>query len=313
MKIAVLICTKDRPDKLIKLLHSLEPSAYDIKQIVIVSSGQNVSDIIRQFANKLDITYLHVNTPGQILQKKAGIKLVDPSILWTLFLDDDVTVPIGAIDILIKEYLLNVKYIEVVGFGLKINGQKLKNFTNSQKFLLSLVGLYSNVPGSVLSSGHAQSYQSSNTDIATEWLNGISIWKTSCLSSYDPISSNIDYAAYEDVMFSYSISRKNQLIFASRVEVMNQQIENYRSLNYSQYRAGAYMRLLFIDKHNGFSKIRLLIAQISRGLMYINNGNYSDPFYKEIFRVNRIWFDIFFSMLIKRRLDDLVVLRFSKF
>ena len=108
MSIAILVATKNRPEKLTKLLESLTPSANYIGQTVIVSSGQNISKVIEIFKDTLNIKHLHSKVSGQITQKMEGIKHVDKKISWVLFLDDDITISKEAIDVLIKKYIKHV-------------------------------------------------------------------------------------------------------------------------------------------------------------------------------------------------------------
>ncbi|NDA91302.1 MAG: glycosyltransferase, partial [Alphaproteobacteria bacterium] len=87
-----------------------------------------------------------------------GIKHVDKKISWVLFLDDDITISKEAIDVLIKKYIENPYFIDVNGFGLKIDNLEFRKYTKVQIMFMRFFGLYSDKSGSVLESGHAQTY-----------------------------------------------------------------------------------------------------------------------------------------------------------
>jgi len=299
MSIAILVATKNRPEKLTKLLESLTPSANYIGQAVIVSSGQNISKVIENFKDTLNIKHLHSKVPGQITQKMEGIKHVDKKISWVLFLDDDITISKEAIDVLINKYIKNPYFIDVNGFGLKIDSLEFRKYTKVQIMLMRFFGLYSDKSGSVLESGHAQTYQNSLEDIETEWLNGISAWRAESLRSYGSRFPEINYAAYEDVMYSYRISRKSRLLFASSVSVVNQDLEIYTPLTATQYKAGSYMRYSFVLENKNLSKSKLLIAQLFRTIDFTINGDLAISMAKRLAKSFFIWWDLCLAILIR--------------
>lgn len=299
MSIAVLVATKNRPDKLTKLLESLTPSTKIISQIVIVSSGQNISQVVANFADYLNIKHLHSEVSGQISQKIEGIKHIHENVNWVLFLDDDVTISAEALHTLIYKYLNDPRFIDVYGFGLKLNNFEFRKYSTIQIFLLRFFGLYSGKGGSVLKSGHAQTYQNSITDIETEWLNGISVWRVESLKSYSSRFPEINYAAYEDVIFSYKISRKNQLRFVPDVPVVNQDEEKCTPLTIAQYKAGSYMRYLFVLENKNLSKLSLLIAQLLRVLDFTLNGDINMSLQARLVKSFLIWCDLLLAIVIK--------------
>ena len=88
MKFAVLIATRNRPQQLNTLLGSLSKSVDRISQVTIVSSGENISEIINNHRPYLPLTYFHSEISGQIAQKMKGIELISSKTDWVLFLDD---------------------------------------------------------------------------------------------------------------------------------------------------------------------------------------------------------------------------------
>lgn len=292
MQIAILIATKDRPEKLDNLLLSLIQSGKYIRQVVIVSSGSNISSVIKKHSGLINLEHIHSEISGQIHQKNIGIQAIEKGVNWVLFLDDDVTLPIDSLKILVSEYLEKPKFAKVAAFGLKVVGIKYRKYSWHTKLLLFSFYLYSNQKGKVLGSGHAQSYQDSAIDIETQWVNGISIWKLETLHSYGLVNSKLSYAAYEDVIFSYRISRNHPIIFASRVIAKSQDFDDIQPLNLNQFKSGSYMRYFFVSENQNLSRIKLLIAQILRGIQFTLSGD------KTLSGITRfkysmyVWFDL---------------------
>ena len=295
MNFAVLIATRNRPEQLNTLLDSLSKSVNRISQVTIVSSGRNVSEIINNHRPYLPLTYLHSEISGQIAQKMKGIELISSNTDWVLFLDDDLVISEDAIDNLIDNYLNNSKYKNVAGFGLNLNNIELRGQSKFIALFLNLIGLHSNTPGVVLKSGHAQRYLDSHNDIYTQWLNGLSAWKFNLLKNYNPKFSRIDYAAYEDVIFSYQISKQYKLLFIAGVYANNQHFEKYLSLSATQFKAAAYMRYLFVIENKELSKLLMLFAQFFRTLDFIKSGEPSKSLFYRALYSTKILVDLLFT------------------
>ena len=275
MNFAVLIATRNRPEQLNTLLNSLRSSTKRINVVTIVSSGIDVSDVVNSHRTFLSINYFNSDIAGQIAQKARGIELMPSNIEWVMFLDDDVVISQCSIDNLIDNYLNNSKYKDVAGFGLNLSNIELRRPKAIANLFLKTVGLYSDTPGVVLKSGHVQRYLGSKVSIYTQWLNGLSVWRYDQLKNYNPIFSKIDYAAYEDVIFSYRVSKQHRLLFANDVYANSQILEKFSSLSARQFKAAAYMRFLFVAENQELSKFLMLFAQIFRTLDFIKSGDQS--------------------------------------
>jgi hypothetical protein len=311
MRLAVLIATKNRPVQLNTLLCSLQQSKNRINQVIIVSSGSEVSEIIESYRYSLNIIHSHSKVSGQIYQKIEGLKLLDKHIDWVLFLDDDLTISKVAIDDLIDGYLHNPKYKDVGGFGLNLSNIELRSHSYFSNYVLKLIGFKSQKPGTILKSGHAQKYLDSKNDIYTQWLNGLSVWRSELLHHYKYNFSRVDYAAYEDVIFSYRASREMRLMFASRIYAENQGLEKFKPLITSQFKAGAYMRFLFVVENNEFSKISMLISQLFRTLDFTINGDPAHSvFYRAVYSFN-ILVDLIKASIINKNPVALLVEKYN--
>jgi hypothetical protein len=300
MNIAIVIATKDRPIELVKLLSSLAKSRDYFSTVIIVSSGLRIDGIINDFETKLNLKHFHSEIAGQNRQKKIALSLLDFAAEWVMFLDDDMSLPLETFDVLVSQYLNNPIYNKVVGFGLKINGLTFTDKSSALKLFLKMTGLHSDKSGTILPSGHAQSYQESQVDIEVEWLNGISIWKRDVLKFYEANSFDISYSAYEDVIFSYSVSRKHPLVFASKAMIDSQDKVQTENLNLQQFKAAAYMRNIFVSDFNNLSKMRFIIAQFFRSLSYIYRGSSTEATSVKIRASFGLWKDLLFSAIFRK-------------
>jgi glycosyltransferase involved in cell wall biosynthesis len=311
MNIAILIATRNNPSKVDRLLDSLTFSSNHINQLIVVSSGENISATVDKFTNIFNLKYIHSEVSGQIFQKMIGIKLIESNIEWVVFLDDDVIVPKNMLDKFVSVYLKNDNFLNVCGFGFKIENLKFRTPNSKLIPFLKLAGLYSNKNGSVLTSGHVQEYQNSLVDIKTQWLNGASAWKVKVLANYNSSFPNIDYAAYEDVIFSYELSKKYELLFASEVVVVNQNSENYMPLTVQRFMAGAYMRYLFVSTNQELSRFRFLVAQIIRTIEFTIYGDKNVTVLLRFFKSAYIWFDLLLAILFKTNPTLLLIKRYN--
>lgn len=299
MNFAVLIATRNRPEELNNLLISLRRSARRISQVTIVSSGIDVSSVVNSHQTFIPINHFHSELSGQIAQKIKGIELIPSNTEWVMFLDDDVIVSEYSIDRLIDNYLTNSDYKDVAGFGLNLNNIELRRPKALANLFLKIVGLYSGTPGAVLKSGHAEKYLGSTGAIYTQWLNGLSVWRYDQLKNYNPKFARIDYAAYEDVLFSYRVSKQHKLLFTNDVDAYSQTFENFSSLSARQFKAAAYMRFLFVAENQELSKSLMLFAQIFRTLDFIISGDKTLSVLKRSTYSLRIYSDLLFSALIR--------------
>lgn len=311
MNLAVIIATRNRPKQLNNLIRSLSDSKTRISQVIIISSGLNVSTIVNHYQELLPLTHFHSEIAGQMFQKIKGIQLISADIDWVMFLDDDVVIWNDAIDTLINDYLKDSKYKDVGGFGLNLTNMRMRKDIKILNKVLKLIGLHSDTPGVVLKNGHVQKYLNSKTDVYTQWLNGLSVWRFDLLKNYNPKFSRIDYAAYEDVFFSYKVSKQCRLLFAAQVYAHNQNSENYIPLTSSQFKAGAYMRFLFVVENKELSTILMIITHFFRTLDFIRCGDPSRSiFYRTKYSV-KILSDLVFATTTKAEPLQLLTKRYN--
>ena len=312
LNFTILIATKDRPKELALLLDSITKSTVLPSKLVIVFAGTDINQIVAEYTSILNIKLIRSEVASQIFQKSKGIESLEFENGWVLFLDDDVLIDKKAIEILSNKYIYDDKYSKYVGFGLAISGINYRNLNFSSRVFLYIFKLYSSVPGTITKSGHPQSYlnQKSNCDVL--WLNGISIWRSDVLQTYVNSDLIVDHSSYEDVIFSYNMSKRFKLQFLSDVIVTNQMQTASRITSSRQFVHGSYMRYYFVDRNKEFSKYWLLVAQIIRNIEYIFMTRDDSSFYLRIKVAVDTWFSLFNASIKNRTGLQLIQAKLNK-
>ena len=266
---AVLIPTRNRPNKVVNLLKSLENSSIKPSQIVVVASGVDIRESLSIFKDSLPITYLHTESTGQIAQKKLGISLVISTIDWCLFLDDDLEISHNAVEVALKEAnFYNQDEVLGMGFSLPFTTRTL-GVNMFVAFVAKLFGIDFSKPGTVEKNGHANSYLQARSVVQTQWLNGASMWRTSYIYGYGKGIPSTRYAACEDLIFSYPIGKMGRLIYVPTAKLTFQDPELSDFDGIDVMKAAAYWRFYFVSSYQEFSKWNFLFTQIGRSVFAI--------------------------------------------
>jgi glycosyltransferase involved in cell wall biosynthesis len=304
-EVGILIPTRNRPEKVRTLLNSLAVSSIKPKQVVVVSSGLDISDVILEYANVLNVDYLHSEISGQVNQKKLGCKLLLENLEWVIFLDDDLVLAPSCIENAINEA---DGYEEKSGFSVSGVGLALPSTTrgNRESFPIKLVGkifgISNSKPGAIYRNGHAASYLDCPTVTPTQWLNGASMWKRTFVDNYgqDLISTN--YAACEDLLFSYPISLRGQLIYVPEARVDFQDVELTDFEKFSVFKSAALWRLYFVVTNVGFSVPFFLFTQVGRNLFGAYKSGSSRM--KFLWHASLLWVKLVYLSRNKSRIEN---------
>jgi hypothetical protein len=109
----------------------------------------------------------------------------------------------------------------------------------------------------------------------------------------------VDHSSYEDVIFSYNLSKTNKLRFLSDVIVTSQIQMTPQIISTHHFIHGSYLRYYFVDKHKEFSKYWMLVAQILRNIEYVFATEDEFSFYSRIKITLGIWFSLFHATINK--------------
>jgi hypothetical protein len=105
--------------------------------------------------------------------------------------------------------------------------------------------------------------------VETQWLNGASLWKIEFLDTYGTGLPSTSYAACEDLIFSYPLSKFGKLIYAPRAKLQFQESELSNPDSLSVMEAAAYWRFYFVSTHKELSTWAFAFSQIGRSLFAI--------------------------------------------
>lgn len=208
--ISLITCTKDRPEHLNNLLTSIRDQVGTRPDLHIIIDGSDnpepVKIIVDQFTD-LPIEYHRLRPPGLTKQKNFGISCLPERTDWVGVLDDDV--------VLDKNCLKNIRdHIEsdneVRGIGMVFPNVKLRKYNIIRNILLT----DGHHDGGFSLSGLPISNRTHNKSTSVKWLHGgATFWHKKILDEFefDEWFSGVGY--FEDIDFSYRVSRKNKLIF----------------------------------------------------------------------------------------------------
>ena len=271
----VLIPTRNRRGEVESLLSSLEASSVKPSQVVLVSSGEDISNSVEKFVGRLDITYIHSEIAGQINQKRLGLSKIDPSMKWVVFLDDDLLVLRDtferAFECIETAKDESEKRLAGVGFGLPVTS-RFNDLGRLSQVIAGIFGIINYPPGSVLSNGHATSYLEQQEATETKWLNGASMWRIEEITNYGLHGISSKYAACEDLIFSYPIGKKKKLLYCPNAKLEFQVNEKTDFENLAVYISALYWRYFFILEHKEFSILKFNFTQIGRLLFGIKQN-----------------------------------------
>jgi len=294
-RFAILIATRNRPQKIVQLLTSLCELSYQPTQVVIVSSGSPIHEEILNFQKKLNMNYSHLNQGGQIRQKIEGLKLVSRSVDWILFLDDDVLLNKDSVSNAFHHLAREANTKTIVGIGFK-NGDTVNKTSNPFQLIVSqFFGIINTHRGSVTKNGQSVDYMESLETIDTKWLNGISMWRRDIALEYNIPFLEAPHSSCEDLIFSYSASKKGRLLFIPDCEFTFQEDSLVLKQSFSIFKSTSYWRLYFVLSHHELSVYKFLWSQVGRTFSYsfISGGNDLRTITRMI-KSTRILFDLFY-------------------
>jgi GT2 family glycosyltransferase len=244
-------------------LLSIETSLLQPLEVIIISSGDDISHIIHKHSDSFKIKHFHTKLVGQSNQKKISFKYIDKQTSWVFFLDDDLEITPLTISEAIK-CINGVAENNIAGIGVKLLSTSDKSGKATNNFSINCLTLNK---GKIKKSGKAVKYMFDKR-IETEWLNGASIWRKSSLEKYDLPILNSRYAAYEDVIFSTRVARSSKLLYEPRIEVVEQINHSQISVNMMQFKYITLWTGYLVCKRDGCTLTSFKILTILRALYF---------------------------------------------
>jgi glycosyltransferase involved in cell wall biosynthesis len=271
--IAIVITTRNRPDNLETLLKSIKDNSKSPKTVMIVSSGENVDNVLRKYKSSLNIIHEHIKVSNQFFQKQIALQKTTKNHDLILFLDD--------YDILDKNFIheciqsFNDLDLNVAGMGVTVSNYSVD--IPKFRFFRKKIFNYSDVPGSVLKSGNAMPYQNSPKFSRTNWLNGTSVWRSMIFEEFTHTKMASSYSAAEDLIFSYPISKKYKLLTNSDLKIKYGKRKIVDKQFFTRNKSTNLHKLFFIEQHPELSKfwfyVNLYLSTTAMLISFIINPN----------------------------------------
>lgn len=254
-EIALIIPTKDRPEKISHLLESLAGQRIRCGRIIIVDGGESVEGIVMRFSDTLPVEYYQCHPPGQIRQRNMAISLLDDRTPLVCFLDDDIVLEPLALESMISFW--NKTEPDTAGVSFNIVN-KHSTFPAWAKAVIKTIF----PQGRVLCSGYNISIEDVSTDLKTQWLcGGATVWRQEILKKYSNKEISSRWATCEDVIFSYPIGKRFSLYVCADAKVRHEHIYDHKTkMKYRYYgRTVILWRFFFVESHVELSRMFFLL------------------------------------------------------
>lgn len=272
-KVGVVIPTRNRQSEVLKLLNSLSHSSVVPFEVIVVASGQDIESELRSIETPFNLMYRFTAVRGQVAQKSLGLQLISPDVEWVIFTDDDLLFTDKAIEVAL-ESAANWPASPVLGVGFALPSMsRVVPLSEPFRLVARFFGLDAKESGRVLKSGHGTNYLASTDAIETQWLNGASMWRWPEVMAYSSEVPSSEYAACEDLFFSYHQHHQGVLIFSPNAKIMYQEEEVTDPENPKVFVSAAYWRLAFVRRHSELSIFRFFLAQLLRTFFAINRSS----------------------------------------
>lgn len=208
IKLGFIVPTLNRPQELNRLLQSIYSQSVLPKTIIIVD-GTEVSiqpTILRD--ERVEIIYCHEVPPSLAKQRNRGIAAIPPDLTHVGFLDDDLVIEPGSIASIVK--LIENEGSDLGGASFNIIGRRTRSW-----FFMWLLGQWPLKSGRVGLTGAVEGNCDLKKTHGWQWLcGGATIWRTEVLRAFAFDEWFRGYALWEDVDFSYRVSKAWKLAVA---------------------------------------------------------------------------------------------------
>lgn len=268
-KLAVIIPTKDRPNELKRLLETIATQEIRPIQIVIVDGGNMpVEGLVKRFS-ELNIDYMRLIPPSLTAQRNAGIRRVMDEATLVAFLDDDIILGDECLKNMMKFWETASKDIAGAAFN------NINETFNKPGLIEKIFFVNTERPGRILRSGFQSRPCPIKEDTEVEWLAGFGmVFRRSIFNEFTFDEQFRGYARYEDVDFSYRVSKKYKLFIVREAKLKH--LNNLENIDFS-FSLGKMQvsnRLYFVKKNSGllvslccWACFGLFLNNIIKGLM----------------------------------------------
>ena len=256
MRLSIIIPTKDRPKKLLRLIQKLKKYKFFFNEIIIVDSSDKINNkYIKKKLTLIDPTIKLVNSkPSISYQRNLGIKKTKKNNNYFMFLDDDIFFK----DDSFKNMKKFIKRNDYIGYSFNLSGEnkssfydKLKKSKLSKKF-----GIYDGRIGAVSPSGWHSKIINVKKDTEVDWLpTRAVVYKSNLKLNFDNFFSGYSYL--EDLDFSFRARKKGKLVIVKEAVYFHKNFIERKSFEFGKKEL--INRYYFVKKN----KLNLLSFLIS--------------------------------------------------
>jgi GT2 family glycosyltransferase len=215
LKIAVVICTKDRPADLNQCLVSLAMQDYPFCELVIVDASE--SDATRRLVKGFDMPHgpsiEYISSPrGLTLQRNTGIRRLRSEPDVVCFLDDDVEIEPGYLRNVARKFEADTEG-RILGVCGNAANEKPRGIFD--RMVRNLFMITDNRSGKILPSGDGGHIYSPRRDETVDVLSGCNMcYRREVFTQYGLAFDEVltGYAFMEDHDFSFRVSKYGGLV-----------------------------------------------------------------------------------------------------
>jgi glycosyltransferase involved in cell wall biosynthesis len=247
-KLAVIVPTLDRPEKLDSFLRSVRMSSVAPSTVIIVESGSAGSKDVAARYGDLEIKHF-MSERGITVQRNIGIKNLGSGHSLVAFFDDDIELFPDTLEKAVEYF--DKAPASTAGASCNIVNHPRPKTTFFERFFL----LGTDEVGRVLRSGFFGKICSVDRDYKVEWLQGCAtFWRREALErGFDEWFKG--YGHYEDVDFSYGVSRAHDLFVLAALRVTHNTAPIEDRAQFSMGKMQAVNRVYFVKKHKELSAL----------------------------------------------------------
>lgn len=261
IKLAFIIPTKGRYEKLKILLDSIEIQTSKPDLIIIVDSNKEYSKN-RISNHSFPIKYLHTGPNSLTEARNIGIKNVPKDFSLIGFLDDDVILSHNALGKMLAFWKGASLDIGGVAFNI-INRRKPRKLWFLKKVFL--MGDF--LAGNVLPSGYQTMVDKVRENTFTQWLpGGVTVWRREVLEKFQFDENLKGYGYIEDLDFSYRVGKEYKLLSLAEAQLIHNPhpIPQKNGVKFGILEITN--RFYFISKHREFSRFLFYWASLGKML-----------------------------------------------
>jgi glycosyltransferase involved in cell wall biosynthesis len=253
--LALIIPTKDRPDKLKILLESLAQQTETCGRVIVVDSGESVRNVVMGFSDRLPVEYHSCSRRGQIPQRNKGISLLDER----GSLDDDIVLETFSLEAMIEFWNSCRRKPAAVAFNI-VNNPK-----HRYSVLKALLNMSTPEEGRVLKSGYNTAFGNVDRDLEIQWVyGGATVWQQEVLKKHPQHEITSRWATCEDMIYSYPIGKEMPLYVCAGAKVRHEHFSPSGKDLYAKYRGknAILWRLYFIQSNSELSALLFFLSQV---------------------------------------------------